>query len=127
MASAAAAHSSVRSLYADCASACFTIVFTATISIPWGNSTASLSRLRQSMRSAAFFRPMTETYWSMMPTGNPTKRTSAPWQSCANRTASIFCPASSANADDTSSAADELRPEPSGTVLRMRSNFAATR
>src|ERR1017187_6968840 len=58
-------------------------------------------------------------YWSMMPHGMPTKLRSARWQSLASSNRSNSRPASSASAEETSSAAEELRPEPSGTVLRI--------
>ena len=61
--------------------------------------------------------PKTATYWSMMPPGTPTKARSARWQSCASCSGSMARPPSIARATETSSAADELRPDPVGTVL----------
>ena len=62
----------------------------------------------------------------MMPHGMPTKLRSARWQSLASSNWSNSRPASSASAEETSSAADELSPEPSGTVLRISRLAPAT-
>ena len=104
-------------------SACFTMVFTAMKVMPSGSVTSRCPRLRQSISTAECARPKTEMYWSMMPQGMPTKLRSARWQSLASSSGSNSRPRSSARADATSSAADELSPEPSGTVLRI-SRFA---
>jgi len=55
----------------------------------------------------------------MIPHGIPTNPTSARWHNFASSSGSSRRPFKNASADDTSSAADELSPEPSGTVLRM--------
>jgi len=93
------------------------MVFTATNSAPSGRGTTSCSRLRQSIFTAAWSLPKTEMNWSMMPQGIPTNWFSALRHSLANSSGSIGRPSSSARAVETSMAAEELSPEPTGTVL----------
>src|ERR1039458_6371096 len=78
------------------------------------------------MQMAARSSPNTEMYWSMMPQGMPTKLRSALWQRRANSSGAMRRPASMASAEETSSAAEELRPDPSGTVLRTSKLAGAT-
>ena len=55
----------------------------------------------------------------MMPHGMPTNCTSARWHNFASSSGCNSRPFKNASAEETSSAADELSPAPSGTVLRM--------
>ena len=66
-------------------------------------------------------------YWSMMPHGMPTNSRSAVWHSIASFRGSSARPLRNASAEETSSAAEELRPEPSGTVLRINADDPAAK
>lgn len=103
-------------------SECLTLLLqTSRITSEAGKGTGVGVLCRQSMSRRWSFLPMQEMNWSMMPQGVWANSISARWQRSAFVIGSMCSPNSTSRnvAKETSSAAEELTPAPSGTFEQM--------